>query len=103
MPAPVKDVGFDPSVMMAGVRSEELLTKIAEHAREMPTPRDVLQLTMAAARYTLTSLESARDIAQVLREEIFERVEAASAERRESLGVLDPNPDREQIADSLAG
>lgn len=89
---------FDPARTAKGVSNDEVLAKLAERAREIPPPRDMLRMTMAAARFTLTSLEAAREIARQVREDI-DRVK-----NREPLRELARDDvDRDEIVDALSG
>lgn len=89
---------FDPARSAKGVSNDEVMEKLAERAREIPPPRDMLRMTMAAARYSLTSLEAAREIARQVREDI-DRVK----DRETLRDIVQDDVDRDEIADALSG
>lgn len=86
------------NLVRAAPTFSEVIEKVAEHSRGVPPPEDLLRVTAAAARYALTSLDSARQIAAEIRaEQASRRAEeavsaAASAEMNraeiaEAMGV----------------
>lgn len=86
---PPKPVGETPS-------SSEVLAKVAERAQAIPPREDSLALSAAAARYSLTSLDSAKQIAREIRESM-EKKPAESGDAASS------SPRRPEIADALLG
>ena len=76
------------------VSAKDVLQKVAEHSRTIPPPDDLLQVTAAAARYALTNLDSAKQIAR----EVREAQERMDAEQARSLTVL---TDRNEAAEAL--
>lgn len=102
MPAP--GMGYDrlslpqsPLLARAAPTSGEVIQRLAEHARGVPPPADLWQVTAAAARYALTSLDSARTIAAEIRAEQARRL-AQDAVRAATGGDVD----RAEIAAALA-
>ncbi len=86
---PPKPVGETPS-------SRDVYDAVAERSQAVPTPEDSLALSAAAARYSLISLDSAKEIAREIRasvqsKPIEEVAEAASSTRHA------------EIADALMG
>lgn len=80
-----------------GVRrlsSSDVLAKIAEHARQVPAPKDLLTMTAAAARYSLTNLDAAKEIAAEIRSSIQD------AKQVERVQVADGSVPRD-VADAL--
>lgn len=74
----------------------EVIQRVAEHARGVPPPSDLLQVAASAVRYALTSLDSARLIAAEIRAEQARRI-AEDAVRAAAGGDMD----RSEIAAAL--
>mgnify|MGYP001401245593 CR=1 FL=1 len=86
-----------PLLARAAPTSGEVIQRLAEHARGVPPPSDLWQVTAAAARYALTSLDSARTIAAEIRAEQARRL-AQEAVRAATGGEVN----RAEIAAALA-
>lgn len=86
---PPKPPGETPS-------STEVMQAVAERSQAYPPREDSLALSAAAARYTLTSLESAKEIAR----EIRDSVKSAPADDVVDVASGDRHAD---IADALLG
>ena len=65
------------SLARHGATHAEVLRKVAEKAPEYPPDENLLALSSAAARFTLTNLDSARLIAERIRAEVELRKEEA--------------------------
>lgn len=76
--------------------SGEVIQRVAEHSRGVPPPKDLLQVTAAAARYALTRLDSAQQIAEEIRSDQSERRAAEFAEAASGGAV-----DRMEVAEAL--
>ncbi len=86
---PPKPPGETPS-------SAEVLAKVAQRSQSLPPAEDSLALSAAAARYSLTSMDSAKQIAREIRASVekqpAEEVTQAASSQRHA-----------EIADALLG
>ncbi len=87
--APPKPLGEAPS-------SSEVLAEVAQRSQSFPPSSDSLTLSAAAARYSLTSLESAKEIAKEIRDTV------QSSEADDAVAVAS-GARHIEIADTLLG
>ncbi len=80
----------------SGPTNAEVLKKVAEKATEVPPREDLLEISIAAARYALTNLESARLFAEQIRAE-FE------LSREDQVEAAAGRPSADHAASILAG
>lgn len=95
-PVRAEDLSAPPRPPGESPKSAEVIAEVAARSQSFPPREDSLRLSAAAARYSLTNLESAREIAREIRDTVKETpseevVDVASGERHV------------EIADTLLG
>jgi len=86
----------------AGPTSSDVLKHVADYARRLPPPEDLLAVQASANTFALINLDAAKAIAREVRDSI-ERDDGPDGVARLQEALFSDQSDRGDVADALAG
>lgn len=90
-----------PPIAIAGPSSGDVLQQVADYARKIPPPEDLLAIQASANTFALINLDAAKEIARSVRESIERGDTAGVGELQRAL--FSDATERSEVADALSG
>ncbi|MBX3352912.1 MAG: hypothetical protein KF684_08245 [Phycisphaeraceae bacterium] len=91
----------DGPLSLAGPSSADVIRRVADYARKLPPPEDLLSINAAANTFALINLDAAKAIAREVRASLESRAGRGAGSVQQSL--LNDDGNRGEIADVLFG
>jgi hypothetical protein len=88
-------------ISLSGPSSSDVLKRVADYARKLPQPEDLLAVQASANTFALINLDAAKAIAREVRESI-DRGDAPGVGALQA-ALFSDNTERGEVADTLAG
>lgn len=88
-------------IALTGPTSGDVLQQVADYARKIPPPEDLLAIQASANTFALINLDAAKEIARSVRESI-ERGDTAGVQELQR-ALFNDSTDRAEVADALTG